>query len=1583
MADLVIPRSNQAVLTQAKKEGKAAYMILGGDMLTPNQYRTSLEQTWKQALNGSGVSAAGKASAYSISAVGFAATNFASQVLSEIPLMVAQRDGEESDWNPIGYFMQTASNLFWHIEAALKIYGVNYCRKVYNEYGYPTGLEWVHPDDVNPQTDMFGNVQEYYIEAVRYNPRQMVEIRTFDPDRSLTGKSEFEVALSRMTTEQSIVRHAGAFFFNSARPDGMLISKKTMTTAEAKQAEKDWKQFKGSNNAWKVFISSGQWEWIPIQSSPVDLAMPELSADVKRDICAIMRVNPALLGFADVSDPLSAGATMHEILRNYIENVALPRHKWICQHLNEQWLYPDFGHGDLYTLTANRAKMPILSDVTADRATTAVTITGVGSTVADYDETRKTLGLAPRADYFVRNPSEATGVFNAGGMALDEYRRAIGLKPLGINLGGALVKMADGRLVSLFDLAAIAAANRKAVEQAAQPPPPAFGGGFGGMSAPTPPPLPPPPPAPPPAPALPSGGTGLGGMLGKLARIIVQQGGRRSADSGSCAVLLSCAGDEKVKAIQTILKAGANPDLPPGEWTSPDDYHVTVLYAERLSKGAEQALYPLLSDMPAITMATGKLTLFPAHDNGLAPLVVLIDTKSEGGAALVEYQAKVYEAALKAEPGATLSEYSEPGKYTPHITLAYVDPAFVLPDFPVTVDVGATAIHFTREVYEVTYQAPAPADPDAVAPPVDQEPPPVQRAAMPITLSVVWPENNFILMAQRIAARAIQDIEVTAVDWNTPKNWRIDLATVNGSPGDANRILNELNLEDAAHVDLLGSEFVLSGDSIVLRVSPVEALNRLATSARLSLEAVGYKDDNPYLMGIPLGKLRIDELEPTALMDINNALKSVSGDLGMPLVAGAVSLTTNGEVRNMWALRSHTSAQAKELHEWRRKATGRRSAAAPFETHVLTGTIVESYLRSALAETPPDDIEAVKAVFVRANELLTGGIEYRDIPDAPAEYEDYWRNFDELDHDLGAAWSSYMSQALDSVVSELEQTTNPASILGVMNKFHSAISAEWVGTADNPGSLTKLTLAGMAAGNQAVTSEANMNPAARAGKPSLAFAVDWNVMSQEALDFARTYSFGLIKGLDATTQAKVTAAFEQWIQSGRPTGALKDLLTPIFKDPVRAGAIAQTESIIVYNEGAFDRWKRVGVKRAVWRTVQDKHVCPICRPLNGQVANIESGWIHPGGRYLDPYDNQQVNGDRFRGKVYRASAHTRCRCFRRPILDPDYVGKPELQGQEIVPKTLANGVDINTLVANAERQFAPIRAKMQARQVELESVLVQQDKLFVRSDELENEWYELNRQRIELGMMDVRDEKAIKRIKAKQAKIQKERDRLNVELQGFEDNERAKIIDAARRDLFTETPYKIQFSRLPSADPELINTEVLNRSKTANEFLTGIMDGEQFKTGLGYGVGVPDKKHFDGKRAYHVQGNIYMNQSDDVGTFVHEIGHAIEYNNPDVHSRIQEFLAKRTAGESPVKLKDIYPSSGYRDDEITLRDNWKHAYIGKVYYVDQDDPSKGIHKGSSELLSMGLEALYNDPVQFSIDDPEFFNFILSLTRRYT
>lgn len=78
----------------------------------------------------------------------------------------------------------------------------------------------------------------------------------------------------------------------------------------------------------------------------------------------------------------------------------------------------------------------------------------------------------------------------------------------------------------------------------------------------------------------------------------------------------------------------------------------------------------------------------------------------------------------------------------------------------------------------------------------------------------------------------------------------------------------------------------------------------------------------------------------------------------------------------------------------------------------------------------------------------------------------------------------------------------------------------------------------------------------------------------------------------------------------------------------------------------------------------------------------------------------------------------------------------------------------------------------------------------------------------------------------------------------------------------------------------------------------------------------------------------------------HEIGHMVEYFNPNALRVSKLFLKARTTGENPVQLKRILPSCGYGPSEITKPDDFISPYIGKDY------------KSATEVLSMGIEQIY-------------------------
>jgi hypothetical protein len=100
-------------------------------------------------------------------------------------------------------------------------------------------------------------------------------------------------------------------------------------------------------------------------------------------------------------------------------------------------------------------------------------------------------------------------------------------------------------------------------------------------------------------------------------------------------------------------------------------------------------------------------------------------------------------------------------------------------------------------------------------------------------------------------------------------------------------------------------------------------------------------------------------------------------------------------------------------------------------------------------------------------------------------------------------------------------------------------------------------------------------------------------------------------------------------------------------------------------------------------------------------------------------------------------------------------------------------------------------------------------------------------------------------------------------------------------------------------------------------------------------------------------------------TVTHEFAHWMENRIKGADKFIKDFYDRRTAGE-----KEEWLGPGYAKNEMTKRDRWFSTYAGKV-------PSG---MGRTEVLSMGLEAMYKDPVKFYLEDREHFEVVVKVLK---
>jgi hypothetical protein len=113
------------------------------------------------------------------------------------------------------------------------------------------------------------------------------------------------------------------------------------------------------------------------------------------------------------------------------------------------------------------------------------------------------------------------------------------------------------------------------------------------------------------------------------------------------------------------------------------------------------------------------------------------------------------------------------------------------------------------------------------------------------------------------------------------------------------------------------------------------------------------------------------------------------------------------------------------------------------------------------------------------------------------------------------------------------------------------------------------------------------------------------VINQEALRWARQYSYELVNGLTGTTRDQLGEAISAFVQTpGMTIGDIESLIEPAFGRP-RAEMIAATETTRAYAMATNElqgllRQETPSLETVqVWNTMQDELVCVICGPLEG------------------------------------------------------------------------------------------------------------------------------------------------------------------------------------------------------------------------------------------------------------------------------------------------------------------------------------------------------------------------------------------------
>ena len=123
---------------------------------------------------------------------------------------------------------------------------------------------------------------------------------------------------------------------------------------------------------------------------------------------------------------------------------------------------------------------------------------------------------------------------------------------------------------------------------------------------------------------------------------------------------------------------------------------------------------------------------------------------------------------------------------------------------------------------------------------------------------------------------------------------------------------------------------------------------------------------------------------------------------------------------------------------------------------------------------------------------------------------------------------------------------------------------------------------------------------------------------------------------------------------------------------------------------------------------------------------------------------------------------------------------------------------------------------------------------------------------------------------------------------------------------------------------------------------------------------------------------LYCSENAPTTTYVHELSHRFEYRYNDIEVQTEKFRKYRIkkAGTADTKLIDQFPNHNYDAWELGNEDDWAKLYAeGKSspFYI-----GKTYNGPATEVITMGIELMFNNPIHFARVDPEFFKFIYGI-----
>ncbi len=181
--------------------------------------------------------------------------------------------------------------------------------------------------------------------------------------------------------------------------------------------------------------------------------------------------------------------------------------------------------------------------------------------------------------------------------------------------------------------------------------------------------------------------------------------------------------------------------------------------------------------------------------------------------------------------------------------------------------------------------------------------------------------------------------------------------------------------------------------------------------------------------------------------------------------------------------------------------------------------------------------------------------------------------------------------------------------------------------------------------------------------------------------------------------------------------------------------------------------------------------------------------------------------------------------------------------------------------------------------------------------------------------------------------------------------------------------FKELLDRIDGSSGTMITTRGSDYKDTINDFK---------KLSKGYNENVEIKiKKTRSNRAYYidVESTVYINSHSSKFTLMHELGHSLEKDERVFKSAV-DFLLERTKNNPLRSLREL--NRAYALSEVYKEGGFFSPYVGKFYRARSASSKQYNGLIATEIVSMGIEQMYRNPVLFYKKDKGHFEFIYNL-----